>query len=584
MSDGAVKERHFRVYVWLLSYLTRYKWQTALFILSVLLISLTQMSIFRVLQYIIDHVIMESDLRKFWIVAAGLLAILAVMFVAMAGSNTLARLVKEKAARDLQFDCMKQLRRLGFSYFEQHGVGETLSLLNSDVGAVQEIYQKHFPQLISNFLLLFVAIGFVIYTNAELALVTFPGFLLFYLIGPFLAKKVTYWGRKARDLRTYWNKRIYESVTGIVEFKTYRRETWQLDRVAQAHKEFNHSQRNQMLFRILRGTARKISNFCCTLLMFLYGFYLFREGTLSIGEFTVFILYYEMLSRQSAQIVSLMIEQDLLLHQGEKIKHFMELSPEVSDPVDPVVLPRVEGRLDFQNVRFSYNSRQVLQDFNLSVNAGERIVLVGSSGNGKTTILKLIGRFYDPDQGDILLDGVPLRNLSMAQLRESIGFVFQETYLFGSTIRDNIRFGRPEATDKEIEDAARAAYAHEFIEKLPNGYDTQVGERGVKLSGGQRQRIAIARMFVKNPKIIVLDEATAALDNVSEHEVLKALDRLMENRTTIAVAHRLSTIRQYERIAVVKDGRIAEVGTYDQLVMGNGWLSSLDAKQTANGA
>jgi ATP-binding cassette subfamily B protein/subfamily B ATP-binding cassette protein MsbA len=230
----------------------------------------------------------------------------------------------------------------------------------------------------------------------------------------------------------------------------------------------------------------------------------------------------------------------------------------VKEAEQPVKLPQIKGELRFENVWFRYAGKDVLQGFSLDIRPGERVALVGTSGGGKSTILKLINRFYDPQRGAVLLDGVPLTQLSLDQLRDAIGVVFQETYLFGTTVRENIRFGNPEATDEQVEQAAMAANAHEFIMALPNGYDTYVGERGVKLSGGQRQRISIARMFVKNPRIILLDEATSALDSVSEKEVLKALEELMKGRTTIAVAHRLTTVQDYDRIIAVKDGKAVE--------------------------
>jgi ATP-binding cassette, subfamily B, bacterial len=201
--------------------------------------------------------------------------------------------------------------------------------------------------------------------------------------------------------------------------------------------------------------------------------------------------------------------------------------------------------------------------------------LVGTSGNGKSTLLKLVGRFYDPQEGEITLDGISLRELSLKQIRESMGFVFQETYLFGTTIQENIRFGHPSATDEEVIAAAKAAYAHDFIQQFPQGYETFVGERGVKLSGGQQQRISIARMFIKNPRIVLLDEATSALDNVSEWEIQRALHKLFEGRTTITIAHRLSTVKDFDRIVVVDNGGIAEVGTYDELIEQRGALYRL---------
>jgi len=571
-----------KVYVWLLAYLKPYGWHMALFIVCGLMISLSQMSVFRVIQHIIDEVVMAGNTGEFKFIVLGLTLILAIMFGAMAANNLLSRLIREKASRDLQFDCIRQLRRLSFSYYESHAVGETLSLLNSDVQAVQGIYQRHFPNLINNGLLLLVALGFVLHMNAPLTLATLPCFFLYYMVGPYLTKKTSYWGKVARDRRTDWNRKIYESISGITEMRAYRSESWDLMRFGQKHDSYNESQRKQFIFRGLRALARQLSSFAGMLVMFVFGAYLNRIGSLSVGEFVAFTMYYQMLNRQSTQLVSIFMDQSLLLHQGEKLKQFMELHPEVKEAERPSALPRISGNLRFDGVRFGYGARDVLRDFSLEIRAGERVALVGTSGNGKSTILKLIARFYDPAEGEIQLDGVPLKDLPLSQLRDAIGIVFQETYLFGATVRDNIRFGNPEATDEQIVEAAKAACAHEFIMALPSGYDTQVGERGVKLSGGQRQRIAIARMFIKDPRIVLLDEATSALDNVSERDVLKALERLMQGRTTVTVAHRLSTVRNYDRIVVVRDGRVAEEGAYRELMERGGWLYELEGERIAN--
>ncbi len=270
-------------------------------------------------------------------------------------------------------------------------------------------------------------------------------------------------------------------------------------------------------------------------------------------------------------VVTEITEQRVLMYQAEKLYTFMNLQPAVAEPEHPVEAAAIKGSLQFSQVKFGYQpDRPVLEAFNLTVPSGAKVALVGSSGSGKSTVIKLAGRFYDADQGDILLDGISVRRLSFDVLRNSFGYVFQETYLFGSSVKENIRFGRPDASDEDVMEAAKAACAHDFIMELPEGYDTYVGERGIRLSGGQKQRIAIARMFIKNPRVILLDEATSALDNESEAIVQEALDRLMKGRTLLAVAHRLSTIRNFDLIAVMKDGRVLEQGTYEQLMAEQG--------------
>jgi len=299
---------------------------------------------------------------------------------------------------------------------------------------------------------------------------------------------------------------------------------------------------------------------------------------ITLGGFVAFVLLYMNTMFRLTMLVTMLTEQKLIINQTIPLYQFMHKSIDIEDPKDPVVLDKVRGQLTFEHVCFGYgDAANVINGFTLAIKPGEKVAFVGASGNGKSTMFKMIGRFYDPTSGFIKLDGVPITSLSLEQLRESIGYVFQETYLFGSSVKENIRFGRPEATDEEVIEAAKAAYAHDFIMALPEGYDTLVGERGMKLSGGQKQRISIARMFVKQPAVILLDEATSSLDNVSEYEVQRALDEVLVGRTTIAIAHRLSTVKHFDTIVVIHEGRVAEAGSYDSLIASRGLLYQLEA-------
>jgi ATP-binding cassette subfamily B protein len=535
-----------------------------------------ELSVPKFIQYFIDVLLPSKDTHAFLTLLLILGVLIVLMFMAVLYRNRFQRIVQEKAARDLQFSLFDHLRHLGFSYYERNPVGETLSLFNSEVSAVQQIYHRYFPGLIITGVTFMVSTVLMLSIHVTLSLIAIPCFLSYYLIGPYFEKKAAVLGREAQQKRTGFNKKIYDTVSALLEMRVYGCKDWDMDK-GRAKQETLHRTINNLHFMAYsRGLVRRVSVQLGAVAVFAYGTYLLSYGDISTGSLVAFMFFYFRMMQDMTFIVTMTSEQQVLMNQVDKLFDFIKEKPDVQEPHTSIQLDAIQGELAFKQVHFHYPSQpELIKNFTLHISSGERVAFVGTSGNGKSTLLKLLGRFYDPLQGEITLDGIPLNQLSLKQVRETMGFVFQETYLFGASIKENIRFGNPQATDREIEEAAKAANAHEFIHKFPDKYDTFVGERGVRLSGGQQQRISIARMFIKNPKIILLDEATSSLDNVSEWEVQQALRKLFLGRTTVAIAHRLSTVKDFDRIIVVENGGISEAGTYKELMEQKGTLYRL---------
>lgn len=540
-----------------------------------ILIGLGELTIPKMIGTIIDQVIPEKDAGLLNLLLWVLVVVIAVLLAAISARNLLERRLREFCSRDLQLQAFQHLRKLGFSYFENTPSGETLNLLRSDVAAVQELFRNHIPNMLTRGVFIALCIGLMASMSLVLTFLSLGAFLIYYTAGPILEKKTGLLRREASEHEKAYQKQIYDSVSAMAEIKAYGAENWIFQEVDYRYKTYSKSWLRMLAYLYRSESFRHFSHYAGAAILFVVGSFEIRYGRVQIGEFVTFLLYFFHLMGNMQALVGSITEQRLLMVQVNRLYQFSLQVPDVQESPSPIVLDRVRGEIVFENVSFAYrDGTPVLRDFSLTVHSGERVALVGESGSGKTTLLKLLTRFYDPQSGSIYLDGIPIRSLTLKQLREAIGYVFQETYLFGSSIRENILFGNPDADPSQVMDAARRAAAHSFISSLPEGYETWVGERGVKLSGGQKQRLSVARMLLKRPPIVLLDEATSALDREHELEIVHALNALKDT-TIITVAHRLSTIRDYDRIVVMAQGKVMEIGNWNELMQKRGMLYEL---------
>ncbi|MGH0434993.1 ABC transporter ATP-binding protein [Bacillus basilensis] len=567
----------FKIYSWLISFIKPYRFNFIMLIFCGLLVSMSSLLLPKVIQFLIDSSLVDKNLVGFYGVLCGvILIVLIINFVIIPIQNIKQRKLQEYCSRDLQLYILQHLRKLDIYYYETNPSGKLLSILSSEVKNVQKLYSKLLPLFIQELLFAIVSIVFMLITSVQLTLIIIPALLVYYLFGPHIEKKASVSGKKLSDARISLNQKIYESISAIPELKVNNAQNWDLENVLNKQNNFNKHMILMYFYAFLRGTVRRMSYYLGGIVLIVFGYYLIRNNDISLGMFVAFFLYYFNAMHRITAVITFITEQKVLMYQAKNLYEFAHEEPKIKDSIAPSKEIEDISTIEFKDINFSYNSDQrVLDNFNLKIKKGERVVIVGKSGIGKTTIFKLLMRAYNPENGTICLNGKPINQVPLSSLRNFIGYVPQETYLFGSSVFDNIKFANPEATDEQVLEAAKLANAHEFISQLPLGYKTLLGERGIKLSGGQKQRVALARMFLKNPKLILLDEATSALDNTSETEVYSSLNKFSAEKTIIAIAHRLSSIKNFDRIVVIDNGRVVESGTYEELIHNRGFFTKL---------
>ena len=471
-----------------------------------------------------------------------------------------------KIETDMRRDMFNHLQKLSFTYYDSAKVGQIMSRITTDLFDVTE-FSHHCPEeffiagikIIASFIIL-------LNVNVWLTLIMFAVLPLMFVVTTKVREKMKKAFQEQRAQCGELNAKVEDSLLGIRVVKSFANEDIEKEKFAEGNKSFFDVKSKAYKYMGAFSTTTRVFDGVMYIVVVMIGAIFMIKGYILPGDYVAYLLYVSTLLASVRRIIEFMEQFQRGMTGIERFAEIMDIEPDIKDEDGARELKDVKGEIEFKNVTFGYGEDSVLTDINLKVEKGRSIALVGPSGGGKTTMCSLIPRFYELDKGDILIDGVSIKNITLKSLRENIGIVQQDVYLFSGSVLENIAYGKPGASFEDIKAAAKMAGADEFIEKLPQGYDTYVGERGVKLSGGQKQRISIARVFLKNPPILILDEATSALDNESEKLVQQSLELLAKGRTTFTIAHRLTTIQNASEILVLTSEGIAERGTHDELL------------------